>query len=400
MARVNAGDDHTKANTSLPQINPSPSSITGQGMLPMDRRSRRNRRARRPRKRPHKNIDRWARAARKAMAPFVRSGSRAPAGLVSTSSRANDDDIDEDDQSNDDNESSPLNNDAFHPCDPVSVSKPKDNKDDKKIHFYYVSLSHQEDPFREEKITSQNTLQLYYHRLSFGTCIIAPTDRAAFCKAKWISFDSMTPGELNGWEKLVCHLLERTEYVNPVKGNGAQNGGQMWADGWRKSSDPGQSVGRFCSMPKMKKAIERAKYNPVFKAAGIQEASDFISCQLQNFAPGVFDSCRQLLINGNYPSMAHMEYPAPYTANNFASFLTFTMYNFFNQPHQDRDVNLWTFVIWILIFRPTTRAEDDPILADQGFDMMGGQFTFRDFQVYLDLEEFRGVTFCHLHHWI
>jgi hypothetical protein len=56
------------------------------------------------------------------------------------------------------------------------VSKQKDNKDDKKIHFYYVSLSHQEDPFQEEKITSQNTLKLYYHHLSFGTCIIAPTN--------------------------------------------------------------------------------------------------------------------------------------------------------------------------------------------------------------------------------
>ncbi|PLW36328.1 hypothetical protein PCANC_19440 [Puccinia coronata f. sp. avenae] len=169
-------------------------------------------------------------------------------------------------------------------------------------------------------------------------------------------------------------------------GNGTQTGGMMWADGWRKSSDPGQLVGRFCSLPKMKDAILHAQYNPVLEAAGIQEASDFISFQLQNFAPGVFDSTRQLLINGNYPSMAHMEYPAPYTANDFASFLTFTMYNFFNQPHQDRDVNLWTLVIWIPIFSPKTCAEDDPILADEGFDMMGAQFTFREFQkweVYL-----------------
>ena len=33
-------------------------------------------------------------------------------------------------------------------------------------------------------------------------------------------------------------------------------------------------------------------------------------------------------------------------------------------------------------------------MADEGFDMLGGQFTFRDFEVYLDLQQVRGVTLC------
>jgi hypothetical protein len=204
----------------------------------------------------------------------------------------------------------------------------------------------------------------------------------------------MSPDQLNGWEKLVFHLLERCNHVSPVKTNGAQTGGMMWADGWRKSSDPDQSLGHFCCVGKMKKAMKRAQYNPVSEAAGIREASDFISLQLQKFAPGVFESCRQLLIDSRFPSMAQMEYPSPYTSDDFASFLTFTMFNFYNQPHKDSDVNDWTLVIWIPIFNPQTRTEDDPVLADEGFDMMGGQFTFRDFQVYLDLQEVRGVTMC------
>jgi hypothetical protein len=141
----------------------------------------------------------------------------------------------------------------------------------------------------------------------------------------------------------------------------------------------------------MKKAIQRAQYNPISKAAGIQEASDFIAYQLQQLAPGVFESCRQLLINGNYPFMGQMEWPAPYSPTNFASFLTFTMWNFYNQPHMDQDVNNWTLVVWIPIFDPKTRMEDNPILADEGFDMLGGEFTFRDYQVYLDLKEVRVV---------
>jgi hypothetical protein len=60
----------------------------------------------------------------------------------------------------------------------------------------------------------------------------------------------------------------------------------------------------------------------------------------------------------------------------------------------DRDVNHWTLVVWIPIFDPKNCAEDNPILADEGFGMMGGNFTFRDFQVYLDLEEVHGVTIC------
>ncbi|PLW27729.1 hypothetical protein PCASD_20603 [Puccinia coronata f. sp. avenae] len=230
-------------------------------------------------------------------------------------------------------------------------NQPKE--DTQKPHFYNVPPSCQDDPRKDKLITSQETLDEHYHCLSFGTCIIAPCNQVAFCKVQWIPFDSMSPAELTGWEKIVFHLLERCEHVNPVKKNGAQTDGMMWADGGRKSSDPDQSVGRFCL----------------------------------KFAPGVFKSCRQLLINSRFPSMAHMEYPSPYTKNDFTSFLTFTMHNFYNKPHMDSDVNNWTLVIWIPIFNPLTRTEANPVMADEGFDMLGSQFTFWDFRVYLDLKQ-------------
>jgi hypothetical protein len=34
----------------------------------------------------------------------------------------------------------------------------------------------------------------------------------------------------------------------------------MWANGWRKSSDPDQSIGRFCCVGKMKKAIHKKNF--------------------------------------------------------------------------------------------------------------------------------------------
>jgi hypothetical protein len=60
----------------------------------------------------------------------------------------------------------------------------------------------------------------------------------------------------------------------------------------------------------------------------------------------------------------------------------------------DSDVNDWKLVIWIPIFNPLTRTKANPVMADEGFDMLGGQFTFRDFRVYLDLKQVLGVTMC------
>jgi len=133
-------------------------------------------------------------------------------------------------------------------------------------------------------------------------------------------------------------------------------------------------------------------HNAADKAASFREANNWIATQLQEMAPGIFDKYREVLLNGNLPSLASMEYHTPYEALDFASFLTFTMYNFHNKDHVDTDANTWTLVCWIPIFNPQTSTENDPILADEGFDMMGGQFNFRDFQVYLDLNEVLGVT--------
>jgi hypothetical protein len=91
--------------------------------------------------------------------------------------------------------------------------------------------------------------------------------------------------------------------------------------------------------------------------------------------------------------MNHTEYGEPYTSSDFASFLTFTMYVFHNTPHVNNDVNDWTLVGRIPIFNPKN-SKNPQILADEGFDMIEGQFSFRDFQVYLDLNKTLVVTLC------
>jgi len=245
-----------------------------------------------------------------------------------------------------------------------------------------------------ESPPSQDTLRLFYHGLTHGTCVIAPLNEPAFCKVKFIPFSTMNATELRGWEKVVCFFLNQTQYVEPVKNNGPHMGGVMWAGGWRKCSKNGEAFGRYCSVARLVAMIQRCLYNADDEAAAFEEANAWIATQLQDLAPGVFDEYRQVLLDNNLPSWAHMEFPTPYTALDFASFFTFTLYNFFNEDHKDRDANTWTLVCWIPIFNPQNSSEDDPILADGGFDMIGGQFTFRDFQVYLDLKHVLGVTMC------
>ncbi|PLW26797.1 hypothetical protein PCASD_25765 [Puccinia coronata f. sp. avenae] len=70
-------------------------------------------------------------------------------------------------------------------------NQPKE--DTQKPHFYYVPPSCQDDPHKDKLFTSQETLDEHYHRLSFGTCIIAPRNHVAFCKVQWIPFNSMSP---------------------------------------------------------------------------------------------------------------------------------------------------------------------------------------------------------------
>ncbi|KNZ53554.1 uncharacterized protein VP01_3205g2 [Puccinia sorghi] len=111
-------------------------------------------------------------------------------------------------------------------------------------------------------------------------------------------------------------------------------------------------------------------------------------------APGVFKEYHKVLLKNQLPSFGKVKYPAPYSALDFASFFKYMMYNIFKKDHQAMDVNIWVVVCWILIFNPQYSSEDNPILAYYEYDMIGGQFNFCDFQVYLESNQVMWVTLC------
>ncbi|OAV94759.1 hypothetical protein PTTG_05406, partial [Puccinia triticina 1-1 BBBD Race 1] len=158
--------------------------------------------------------------------------------------------------------------------------------------------------------------------------------------------------------------------------------GSLWKDGWRKCSKNTKYFGHFCNVESLRKQMKLLNFDPDDQKAQLLKAGQWISDKLRSFAPGVHDCNQELLINNQYPSMNHTEYGEPYTSAKFSSFLTFTMYDFYNFPHTNNNVNDWTLVGWILIFNP--KNPDNPqILGDERFDMIGGQFSFCDFQVCL-----------------
>ncbi|KNZ47334.1 uncharacterized protein VP01_64g10 [Puccinia sorghi] len=152
--------------------------------------------------------------------------------------------------------------------------------------------------------------------------------------------------------KLSQLLSHGTCVIPPLKNNQPHMAGVMWADGWRKSS----------TVAHLSEIIQLCQYNAEDKAASFRANNWINATHLQELAPRVLENT------------SHTLRPLDF--------------------HMDTDANTWTLVCWIPIFNPLTSTEDDPILADNGFDMMGGQFTFRDFQVYLDLNNVLGVTMC------
>ncbi|OAV87367.1 hypothetical protein PTTG_29456 [Puccinia triticina 1-1 BBBD Race 1] len=153
--------------------------------------------------------------------------------------------------------------------------------------YYFVPPKRQHDPNPSELLTSQATLKASYYGLSFGTCVIAPQNGLGFCKFQTIPFSSMSPKELQSWEKLVCFFLDQINFVGPVKNNGPLMGGWMWACGWRKGMKQ-EGFGRYFSVGRLAAMIRKCRYNDQDKAVAYQEANEWIATHLQELAPRAF----------------------------------------------------------------------------------------------------------------
>ena len=264
------------------------------------------------------------------------------------------------------------------------------------FHYHEVPHSKQQDPAPFEMFTTQETLQKYYQIFNHGSIIVVPKNRNPLCLARWMPFEDMPQETKMGWNTFAKFLIGRTSFLDKVKINGPQVAGQMWANGWRKSSVQ-ESFVQYSSFNALAKKNRKQEYNEEEEKESIIWAGEFLASQLKQFAPEVFKDFQDLLVGNNLPSFSQMTYQeGSYRPMDFTSFLTFTMQDFANKPHKDHDLNQWTLVGWIPVFNPLDSGYHEQIstLADHEFDMTGGQFTFCEMQVALDFTRFCGICLC------
>ena len=267
-----------------------------------------------------------------------------------------------------------------------------------KPHIAIISKKRQKPTFEDTVHLSQSQIE-EYQKFHKGLVLVGKSKEDPICLAKWLPFNKMPNDELQSWNEFAQFLIHRTTIVPEVKKNGAQAGGVMYADGWRKSYKTQEAFGRFCNVVKLQKHLKKGTFDWFEEEDNIQKSNDWLSKTLKSLAPLPFEESHNTLKTKNLPSLAMPEYGYQLRSSDFASFLTFTMYNFFNKPHVDTDINTWTLVGWIPIIDPLKNHKEklnrkDVILADENFDMIGGQFVFRDFQFYLDFTKFSGISLC------
>ncbi|CAH7681132.1 hypothetical protein PPACK8108_LOCUS13694 [Phakopsora pachyrhizi] len=206
--------------------------------------------------------------------------------------------------------------------------------------------------------------------------------------AKFISFDQMKEESKIGWQKLVAFLLHRQNFVTEVsKDNAALISGKMYAEGWRKAMVAEEIVGRYVNQAKLLRQMKEMNFNFEDEAEGFEFIGCFLSEQFRNVAPGSHQSCKEYLQQQSIPSITQVNHTSntTYFPDDFCSAITYTMDDFSNKAHRNRDTDNWTLIGLLPI-------KKGGLIAEDGFDVEGGEFVIRDLKVFIDFSKVNGVV--------
>ncbi|CAH7681081.1 hypothetical protein PPACK8108_LOCUS13627 [Phakopsora pachyrhizi] len=128
-------------------------------------------------------------------------------------------------------------------------------------------------------------------------------------------------------------------------------------------------------------------YNLEDEAEEFEYIGCFLSEQFRNVAPGSHQSCKEYLQQGSIPPITQENHTSntTYFPDDFYLAITYTMDDFSNKAHYDRDTDNWTLIGFIPIEKGGSIAED-------GFDVEGGEFFLRDLKVFIDFSKANGVV--------
>ncbi|KNF03647.1 hypothetical protein PSTG_03168 [Puccinia striiformis f. sp. tritici PST-78] len=175
---------------------------------------------------------------------------------------------------------------------------------------------------------------------------------------KFLPFATMEPSLKARYQHLAHHLIAQTAYQNPNNSNGPANSGKMFSLGWRKAYEEKTKIGITGSTEKV--SFDRAAYEDLQTHVPTHRALD---------APGL---------------APHFERDP----DGFTCHLSYTLGNFANDSHTDRNASPFSFVTWLLINEKT----GDLIEGD--LKVSRGQFVFPRNGFGIDFTGFRGVEEC------
>ncbi|MBW0546924.1 hypothetical protein O181_086639 [Austropuccinia psidii MF-1] len=193
--------------------------------------------------------------------------------------------------------------------------------------------------------------------IHFGCVAIPSSTGLLIALVEFRPFTTMSEVKVNKWDELSQFLFRKRRFTNPIATKGALLEGFMFATGLHKCIIKNEQCGLYGSLGK----IENTKDEWQNQGANVSS----VSCILVNYEANI---------------------PANQGAFKFASAFTFTMNEFKDLPHLDKDALLYALGWWFQADKRTGQME-----RDASKRCTGGKLIFPNEHFWVDLSKCHGL---------
>jgi hypothetical protein len=228
------------------------------------------------------------------------------------------------------------------------------------------------------------------HVVGYETVVVQDVDSLeTVAIVKFTPFHMMREsGEYDTIEALTMQLVSISKTSRKIDTNGAHKGGtgDMWATGWRAGSDANYSVGLYVPNPRTQRTLPSID-RWVENQAASRWMSDLYRSRFENLSKHLFDLTVQEASTSEIPDFGDAEFDDT-KVEPFARNLTFTMNDFSNTFHTDRDYNSYAYGIWAPLVKDSGRLAP----SAQEFECNGGEFVISSYNICVDFGACDGIT--------
>ncbi|KAH9445632.1 hypothetical protein Pst134EB_023468 [Puccinia striiformis f. sp. tritici] len=234
-------------------------------------------------------------------------------------------------------------------------------------------------PSPEENLLTLNFVKQTFHTISSGVRLKRACEKPfAEWRRGWWSrkLCPSIPSENKTHQAQLGKFYKVIEFISPVGLKSRKCGGNMWAVGWRKGYEGLEILGQYCHQ----KAIDanRLGFENLMKDSVLAGEVVF----------KIFYGFGDVAVKKNQVSRGQISFW-------IRSNLAFSSHGFYNHHHKD-DGDASELPLAFALIIPTSRLTGKIATHHDGYDVVDGQFIFRDIQVALD---FQPNTICRMIFW-